>query len=363
MPLLANWEFPWARSPEVGTFVTRDRRLVCSGWAVADGAIPTIDIYVDGGLFERVTPSHYREDIEIAEGRTYPGASGPTGWAIALDASTWRPGPHELRLVARTDRAELPLGSRTVDLPDARPDLEAFWNDLLPILREPASARRHGHQAFLSSEPGAWRRHSTSVWGFSRFACELLTQGTGRVLAIGAGISPTVANLIQLDIVDYPNIDVISESAELPFRDEAFDAVICENVIEHVPDPFALVKEMDRVLKPGGQIGVNGTNLHFTHGYPSHYFNATEFGMRHLLETRSRFEGEYEFNPVPESLQTVLAYYVASLDPAARARVEGLTVRELLLPSHETRGLIANVHDLARRAISTNIYFKGRKKI
>jgi 2-polyprenyl-3-methyl-5-hydroxy-6-metoxy-1,4-benzoquinol methylase len=38
----------------------------------------------------------------------------------------------------------------------------------------------------------------------------------------------------------------------LPFQDEQFDVVICMDVLEHVEKPFAAVREIFRVLKPGG---------------------------------------------------------------------------------------------------------------
>ncbi|HEY5645874.1 MAG TPA: class I SAM-dependent methyltransferase, partial [Pseudomonadales bacterium] len=43
----------------------------------------------------------------------------------------------------------------------------------------------------------------------------------------------------------------------LPFRDATFDKVICAEVLEHIPDYFAMLKEIQRVLKPGGQLVVS----------------------------------------------------------------------------------------------------------
>lgn len=41
-------------------------------------------------------------------------------------------------------------------------------------------------------------------------------------------------------------------SRGLPFRDAAFDVVLCEQVMEHLDEPAALVGEIARVLRPGG---------------------------------------------------------------------------------------------------------------
>lgn len=40
----------------------------------------------------------------------------------------------------------------------------------------------------------------------------------------------------------------------LPFSDEAFDAVICIDAINHLPDRLAVLREWRRVLKPGGRL-------------------------------------------------------------------------------------------------------------
>jgi len=42
----------------------------------------------------------------------------------------------------------------------------------------------------------------------------------------------------------------------LPFADDSFDVVTCEQVLEHVHDPARLVAEMDRILRPGGLLVV-----------------------------------------------------------------------------------------------------------
>jgi SAM-dependent methyltransferase len=47
--------------------------------------------------------------------------------------------------------------------------------------------------------------------------------------------------------------DVVADVTDLPFEDASFDLVICNHVLEHVPDDGAAIAEMLRVLRPGGR--------------------------------------------------------------------------------------------------------------
>jgi ubiquinone/menaquinone biosynthesis C-methylase UbiE len=61
-----------------------------------------------------------------------------------------------------------------------------------------------------------------------------------------------------------PNCNAITGSLlELPFPDEHFDYVISSDVIEHTTDPYLAVKELIRVLKPGGKICITVPNKTF----------------------------------------------------------------------------------------------------
>lgn len=47
---------------------------------------------------------------------------------------------------------------------------------------------------------------------------------------------------------------VAGDGAVLPFRDGAFDLVICSTTLDHLPDPFAGMRELARVVRPAGHV-------------------------------------------------------------------------------------------------------------
>lgn len=49
---------------------------------------------------------------------------------------------------------------------------------------------------------------------------------------------------------------VDGDATALPFPDDSVDAITCERVFQHLPDPEAAVREFARVLRPGGRVVV-----------------------------------------------------------------------------------------------------------
>lgn len=62
----------------------------------------------------------------------------------------------------------------------------------------------------------------------------------------------------NLDIADIPGVDVVWDLDRYPwpFGDRELDAILADDVWEHVADPIAFMAEVHRILKPGGQVKV-----------------------------------------------------------------------------------------------------------
>ena len=69
----------------------------------------------------------------------------------------------------------------------------------------------------------------------------------------------------------------------LPFQSGAFDAVKATEVLEHVPDPAAALRECARVLRSGGHLVATAPFLERLHGDPGDYARYTETMWARLL--------------------------------------------------------------------------------
>src|SRR5690606_2967669 len=58
-------------------------------------------------------------------------------------------------------------------------------------------------------------------------------------------------NYVTADL-DSPYAAVRMDVCDIPFRDEVFDVVLCNHVLEHVPDDHVALLEIYRVLRQGG---------------------------------------------------------------------------------------------------------------
>lgn len=91
---------------------------------------------------------------------------------------------------------------------------------------------------------------------------------------------------LQVTTVNLSNekgADVVADAACMPFPDGAFDAVICSELLEHVPDPAAVIREATRVLRSGGIFLACSPFLYHIHGDPYDFGRYTHQFWREQL--------------------------------------------------------------------------------
>ena len=114
------------------------------------------------------------------------------------------------------------------------------------------------------------------------------------VLDAGAGRSPyralfaharyEAADFAQLPHRAYAPLDYVCDLTDIPVEAERFDRVLFNQVLEHLPDPARVLRELHRVLKPGGRIFCSVPLFYPEHQKPYDYFRYTQFALRTLFE-------------------------------------------------------------------------------
>jgi SAM-dependent methyltransferase len=94
------------------------------------------------------------------------------------------------------------------------------------------------------------------------------------------GAHRRVAGYVNLDILAVPGVDIRADAHALPFRDGQFTRVECDAVLEHVVDPRQVMREIGRVLAPGGWAHIVTPFCHPFHEYPKDYRRFTPDGLR-----------------------------------------------------------------------------------
>ena len=73
--------------------------------------------------------------------------------------------------------------------------------------------------------------------------------------AVGIDLSPEMIVRASAKVRDLDNVELcVADSEHLPFGDATFTVVLCSTSFHHYPDPGAAVREMARVLEPGGRL-------------------------------------------------------------------------------------------------------------
>jgi len=108
--------------------------------------------------------------------------------------------------------------------------------------------------------------------------------GNGKSYNLGSGTRRISAEIVNVDTTDYPEVDLVADIMKLPIKDNEAGSIVCEEVLEHVLEPEMAVKEMKRILKPGGSAYVTLPFLYPYHASPDDYHRWTHKGIEDLFK-------------------------------------------------------------------------------
>jgi SAM-dependent methyltransferase len=143
-----------------------------------------------------------------------------------------------------------------------------------------------------------------------------------RVLDAGAGEAPYrhLFDHVRYESADFEEVakpyaeqTYTCDLASIPVEDGRFDRVICSQVLEHVPEPTAVLRELRRVLRPGGELWLSAPLFYEEHERPFDFYRYTQYAWK-------RFASELDFELI--SLEWMEGYYATlSYQSSMAARV------------------------------------------
>jgi len=84
--------------------------------------------------------------------------------------------------------------------------------------------------------------------------------------------------------VDYSHLDIAGDLRKIPLADSSVDIIICIQVLEHLPEPWKVIEELYRILKPGGTIFASCPQGEPQHQVPYDFYRYTIYGLRSIFE-------------------------------------------------------------------------------
>ncbi len=149
------------------------------------------------------------------------------------------------------------------------------------------------------------------------------------VVNVGCGMmrqfeSVCPGRFLATDLRDLPNVDFASSATDLPLSDGSVDIVLSLELLEHVPEPAAVLREIARVLKPGGTAIFSVPSAVPRHDH-NDYWRFTAQGLDTLGSVCFENGEVHVFGGTFEALGYLAEYYAALVFhvlrlPGSRAR-------------------------------------------
>ncbi len=122
------------------------------------------------------------------------------------------------------------------------------------------------------------------------------------------GAGRVAPGYVNIDLIAMPGVDVAADAEHLPFCSGVFQRVECDAVLEHVRDPCQVMREIRRVLSPGGYAHLVTPFCHPFHEYPKDFRRYTIDGLKGLAGDLEVVDAGWRTGPTATLLVIVIEY-------------------------------------------------------
>lgn len=130
------------------------------------------------------------------------------------------------------------------------------------------------------------------------------------IINLASGVKNIRDDVLNIDLTPFPNVHIVADIHNLPFKDGCADAVICESSLEHFKEPKRVIKEICRVLKPKGLVYISAPFIVGFHASPNDYYRWTLNGLKELLKDFEEKESGVGWGPT-YALTSILREWLA----------------------------------------------------
>ena len=122
------------------------------------------------------------------------------------------------------------------------------------------------------------------------------------------GAGRIVEGYVNIDLFAVPGVDIATDAEALPFRAGQFQRIECDAVLEHVRDPERVMREMCRVLAPGGYLHIVTPFCHPFHEYPQDFRRFTIEGLKQMVGPLEIVAAGWRTGPTATLLVVTIEY-------------------------------------------------------
>jgi SAM-dependent methyltransferase len=184
---------------------------------------------------------------------------------------------------------------------------------------------------------------------------------TARILDVGAGGRRITTDVVTVDAFAVPGVDIVGDIHQLPIKDNEFDGVFCTGTLEHVKDPWQAVREIRRVLKPGGIVHIDVPFMQGFHADPNDYWRFTKEGRRLLCRDFEELECGVHIGPTC-GMVWVIREWADSLTSNRYLSNLLLVIVAVLTAPLKYLDYLA-IHSSRSHRVASAVFFRGRKAI
>ena len=140
------------------------------------------------------------------------------------------------------------------------------------------------------------------------------------------GSPPRDAKVVCVDIEDGPGVDLVADAHDMPMvADNSVDFVVSVSVLEHVRYPQKAMKEIFRILKPGGIVYINVPFVFPFHAAPDDFYRFSYKGISILCEDFECVDSGFNRGPA-STMHHLLVHFIAMLFCFNNKAIYGINV-------------------------------------